>query len=129
MRTASAIYIAPTKALAADQLARIQSWAIPGVRAATATMMRWGLGSGIVLGVLVAGLHRVLPPLFTTDPGVQDTLAAALLVVAVWVIVAMARAYRALDVEAIGAAFANLLSLLEKIAVDERAFPGGAGHS
>lgn len=54
----------------------------PGVRAATATMMRWGLGSGIVLGVLVAGLHRVLPPLFTTDPGVQDTLAAALLVVA-----------------------------------------------
>mgnify|MGYP002653213167 CR=1 FL=1 len=28
----------------------------PGVRAATATMMRWGLGSGIVLGVLVAWL-------------------------------------------------------------------------
>lgn len=36
-------------------------------------------------------------------------LRLALLVVAVWVILAMARAYRALDVEAIGAAFANLL--------------------
>ena len=34
-RGATALYLSPTKALAADQLARIQSWAIPGVRAAT----------------------------------------------------------------------------------------------
>jgi DEAD/DEAH box helicase domain-containing protein len=34
-RGASALYLSPTKALAADQLARIQSWAVPGVRAAT----------------------------------------------------------------------------------------------
>lgn len=53
-----------------------------GVREATRTMMRWGLGAGVVLGVGVALLHRVLPPLFTGDAGVQDALAAALLVVA-----------------------------------------------
>lgn len=34
-RGATALYLSPTKALAADQLARIQSWAVPGVRAAT----------------------------------------------------------------------------------------------
>ncbi|MGO4245250.1 DEAD/DEAH box helicase, partial [Janibacter sp. RAF20_2_2] len=34
-RGATALYLSPTKALAADQLARIQSWAIPGIRAAT----------------------------------------------------------------------------------------------
>ena len=35
LRGASAIYLAPTKALAADQLARIEAMAVPGVRAAT----------------------------------------------------------------------------------------------
>ena len=34
-RGATAIYLAPTKALAADQLARIEALAVPGVRAAT----------------------------------------------------------------------------------------------
>lgn len=34
-RGATALYLSPTKALAADQLARIQSWHVPGVRAAT----------------------------------------------------------------------------------------------
>src|SRR5690606_23137864 len=34
-RGATALYLSPTKALAADQLARLQSWAVPGVRAAT----------------------------------------------------------------------------------------------
>ena len=35
LRGATTIYLAPTKALAADQLARIESMAVPGVRAAT----------------------------------------------------------------------------------------------
>jgi DEAD/DEAH box helicase domain-containing protein len=35
LRGATAIYLAPTKALAADQLARIEAMAVPGVRAAT----------------------------------------------------------------------------------------------
>ena len=34
-RGATALYLSPTKALAADQLARVQSMAVPGVRAAT----------------------------------------------------------------------------------------------
>ena len=34
-RGATALYLSPTKALAADQLARLQSWAVPGIRAAT----------------------------------------------------------------------------------------------
>ncbi|MDF8264781.1 DEAD/DEAH box helicase [Luteipulveratus flavus] len=34
-RGATALYLSPTKALAADQLARIGGWAVPGVRAAT----------------------------------------------------------------------------------------------
>ena len=34
-RGATALYLAPTKALAADQLARIEAMAVPGVRAAT----------------------------------------------------------------------------------------------
>ncbi len=35
LRGATALYLAPTKALAADQLARVESFAVPGVRAAT----------------------------------------------------------------------------------------------
>lgn len=52
-----------------------------GVRAAMATMLRWGVGGGLVLGLIVVALHRVLPPLFTGDPAVRDALAAALVVV------------------------------------------------
>lgn len=55
---------------------------IPAVRAATALMVRWGIGVGIVLGLVVAAASPVLPRLFTSDPAVQATLTAALLVVA-----------------------------------------------
>lgn len=54
---------------------------VAGARSATSTMVRWGGWSGLVLGVLLASLHRVLPVLFTTDPAVRDALAVALLVV------------------------------------------------
>lgn len=52
-----------------------------GVRSAMNTMVRWGVGGGALLGLVVVALHRVLPPLFTSDAGVQDALAAALVVV------------------------------------------------
>ncbi len=52
-----------------------------GVRAATATMTRWGVWGGLVVGLGVVALHRVIPPLFTPDAAVQETLGAALVVV------------------------------------------------
>lgn len=51
-------------------------------RALTRLMTRWGVGAGVALGALVASLHRVLPPLFTSDAGAQQALAGSLLVVA-----------------------------------------------
>ncbi|MEO7447356.1 MAG: MATE family efflux transporter [Humibacillus sp.] len=52
-----------------------------GVRAATATMTRWGVWGGLVVGLVVAALHTVIPPLFTPDPAVQQALGTALVVV------------------------------------------------
>jgi putative MATE family efflux protein len=50
-------------------------------RSLTVLMLRWGVLSGVLLGGLVMVAHRVLPPLFTTDPLVRSSLAGALLVV------------------------------------------------
>lgn len=52
-------------------------------RARTRLMLRWSLGSGIAMGVLLALTHTVLPILFTRDEEVRSALAAALLVIAV----------------------------------------------
>lgn len=51
------------------------------VRAAMVTMVRWGTVGGLAVGLLVAALHSVLPPLFTSDPAVREALGAALVVV------------------------------------------------
>ncbi|HET7303850.1 MAG TPA: MATE family efflux transporter [Segeticoccus sp.] len=51
-------------------------------RSATRTMVRWGVLCGAVLGAGVLALHTLLPRVFSNDPAVQATLAAALLVVA-----------------------------------------------
>ena len=53
-----------------------------GAREATRRMLVWGVGSGVVLGVLLLAGRSLLVPLFSTDPGVQEALAAALVVVA-----------------------------------------------
>ena len=55
---------------------------IKGLRAATATMVRWGVWFGVILTVVIVALHRVIPRGFSTDPEVQAALAAALLIVA-----------------------------------------------
>lgn len=55
---------------------------VAGTRAATGTMLRWGVWFGFVLGVLVVAGHRVIPLGFSSDPQVHAALAAALLVVA-----------------------------------------------
>ncbi|WP_103535852.1 MATE family efflux transporter [Streptomyces sp. SM11] len=54
-----------------------------GAREACRRMVEWGIGCGIVLGVLIVLARPLFIPLFTNDPSVQDTLLPALLVVAV----------------------------------------------
>ncbi|WP_353951734.1 MATE family efflux transporter [Knoellia sp. S7-12] len=51
-------------------------------RAATRLMIRWGVISGVALGIVVLLLHTTLPRLFTSDPAVQSAIAAALIIVA-----------------------------------------------
>jgi Na+-driven multidrug efflux pump len=55
---------------------------VVGARAATRTMLSWGVIGGGVLGILLLATHSVLPALFTSDPAVQSALGAALIVVA-----------------------------------------------
>ncbi|MCX4507320.1 MATE family efflux transporter [Streptomyces anulatus] len=52
-------------------------------REACRRMVEWGLGCGIVLGILIVLARPLFIPLFTSDPSVKDTLLPALLVVAV----------------------------------------------
>ncbi|ALU94941.1 MULTISPECIES: MATE family efflux transporter [Streptomyces] len=54
-----------------------------GAREACRRMVEWGIGCGIVLGVLIVLARPLFIPLFTSDPSVKDTLLPALLVVAV----------------------------------------------
>ncbi len=56
---------------------------VPGVRRAMRRATAWSVGAGVLMGAGVAAAHTLLPPLFSTDPGVRSALAAALLVVAV----------------------------------------------
>ncbi|MFI1224012.1 MULTISPECIES: MATE family efflux transporter [unclassified Streptomyces] len=54
-----------------------------GAREACRRMVEWGIGCGILLGVLIVLARPLFIPLFTSDPSVKDTLLPALLVVAV----------------------------------------------
>lgn len=54
-----------------------------GTRRVTARMVRWGLGGGVVTGLLLAAASPVLGRLFTGDPAVRDALVPVLLVAAV----------------------------------------------
>jgi Na+-driven multidrug efflux pump len=56
---------------------------VAATREATARMVRWGIGAGIVLGAGVLAVRFVLPGAFTSDPAVRSALTGALLVVAV----------------------------------------------
>ena len=55
---------------------------VPGTRAVTDQMVRYGLVSGFVTGLLLAASAWALGPLFTTDPVVHDLLVPVLLVAA-----------------------------------------------
>ncbi|MFI9269995.1 MATE family efflux transporter [Kitasatospora sp. NPDC052896] len=55
---------------------------LPGARAATRRMVEWGVGSGVLLGLLVVLCGPLYVPLFTPDPAVRHQLATVLLLVA-----------------------------------------------
>ena len=56
---------------------------VAGTRRVTDRMIRWGLWSGVVTGLLLAALSPLLGPLFTDDGSVHERLVAVLLVAAV----------------------------------------------
>ncbi len=56
---------------------------LDAVRASTATMTRWGVGAGAVLGLAAAVCAPLLAPLFSPDPVVRSAIVGALLVAAV----------------------------------------------
>lgn len=55
---------------------------VAGTRRLTRRMLRWGLGSGVVTGIVLAGSAALLVDLFTPDPAVRDLLVPVLLVAA-----------------------------------------------
>ncbi|QBR92928.1 MATE family efflux transporter [Nocardioides euryhalodurans] len=55
---------------------------VAGTRAVTDRMVRWGIWSGVVTGLLLAVSSPLLGPLFTDDAAVQDRLVGVLLVAA-----------------------------------------------
>lgn len=55
---------------------------LPGTRATTQRMIQWGIGSGIVTGLLLAASSPWLGRLFTPDAAVQGLLSAVLIVIA-----------------------------------------------
>lgn len=55
---------------------------VPGARAATRRMVEWGIGSGVLLGLLVVVARPLYVPLFTPDPAVQAQLDTVLLLLA-----------------------------------------------
>lgn len=57
---------------------------VAATRAITRRMMWWGLVAGSISGLALWALRDLYVPLFTTDPEVRRTLAAVLLVAAIW---------------------------------------------
>jgi MATE family, multidrug efflux pump len=57
---------------------------VDGTRAITRRMMWWGLVSGFAGGLALWALRGLYVPWFTSDPEVRHTLAAILLVAALW---------------------------------------------
>ncbi|MEU8924104.1 MATE family efflux transporter [Kitasatospora sp. NPDC048545] len=55
---------------------------VPGARAATRRMVEWGIGAGVLLGLLVVAGRPLYVPLFTPDPAVRAQLDTALLLLA-----------------------------------------------
>jgi putative MATE family efflux protein len=57
---------------------------VEGARTATRRMMWWGVVAGAVGGLLLWALRDLYIPLFTSDPEVRRTLAAIIVIAALW---------------------------------------------
>ncbi|KIQ64089.1 multidrug transporter MatE [Kitasatospora griseola] len=55
---------------------------LPGTRAATRRMVEWGVGAGVLLGLLMVLARPLYVPLFTDDPSVRGLLSTVLLLAA-----------------------------------------------
>ncbi|WP_031067717.1 MATE family efflux transporter [Streptomyces sp. NRRL WC-3742] len=55
---------------------------VPSAKGATRRMVEWGVGSGLLLGLLAVLARPLYIPLFTPDPAVQAQLGTALLLLA-----------------------------------------------
>ena len=56
---------------------------VGSAREVTTTMVRWGIGFGLITGVVIAAASPLAPRLFTPDPQVASGITAAMLVIAV----------------------------------------------
>ncbi len=56
---------------------------VAGTRAVTDQLVRWGLASGVLTGLLLAALSPLLGPMFTSDPAVRAMLVPVLVIAAV----------------------------------------------
>ena len=79
------------------------------VRALTVMMVRWGVGFGVVLGVLILLLRPWIPLIFTTDPAVREQIEAVLIVLAI--LAPVAGVVFVLDGVLIGAGDARYLAI------------------
>ncbi|MEV4558776.1 MATE family efflux transporter [Kitasatospora sp. NPDC049285] len=55
---------------------------LPGTREATRRMVEWGIGAGVLFGLLMVLARPLYIPLFTADPAVRSQLATVLLLAA-----------------------------------------------
>ena len=101
------------------------------VRAVLRRTLAWGVGAGVVLGVLVGASATVLPVLFTTDPQVRRAVTVALLVAAVtlpmagWVFVLDGVLIGAGDGRYLAAVGLATLVVYVPVALAVRAWAGG----
>ena len=82
---------------------------VPRVTTITHRLIRWGIGSGVVLGIILAALAPLLGPVFSSSPAVHESLTAVVLVMAVGV--PLAGYVFVLDGVLIGAGDARYLAL------------------
>lgn len=85
------------------------------VRRLTGTMIWWGIGCGIVFGLIILAIRQFLAPVFTSDPAVAGQLESMLLIVAA--LQPIAGVVFVLDGVLIGAGDARYLALAGLIAL------------